>query len=292
MIAFWLLLLVAVGMTAAQDVFPGNSLFHTGWYNVVAAALLIVAAYQRRKNLTALAGAAIIVIAGVASGLMGPDTHTVVGAPGATVSDDQIGSAFVFPLAQPGDDTKALTVSLQNGGPAIAIGGRRYAGGLVLWQTPHVAVWVSAADPAGNALTITQPSGMTFLSPVLSMQQMTTIAGMRVQYDSFAVPAQRRTVKVVYFDPDQASRLGPQSPSPGEPAVLFAVADRADQPVPHGIGVVANGAQRVIGGLRLGARAADYPAIVVASAPYLPALVLGALVLLTGVARTAFRSRT
>lgn len=292
MIAFWLLLLVAVAMTVAQDVFPGNALFHTGWYNVVNAALPIVAAFQPKKNLIALAGAAVIAIAGIASGLMGPDTHTVVGAPGATVRDDQIGAAFVFPLAQPGSDARALTVSLQNGPPAIAIGSRRYAGGLVIWQTPRLAVWVSAADPAGNALTITQPSGATFLSPVLSMQQTTTIAGMQVQYDGFAVPAVRRVVKTVYFDPDQAARLGPQAPPPGQAAILFAVADRADLPVAHGIGIVANGAQRVIGGLRLGARAASFPAIVVASAPYLPALVVGAVLMLAGAAKTASRSRT
>ena len=292
MIPFWLLLIAAVALTAAQDVFPGNPLFHKGWYNVIDAALLIVAAYQPRKNLIALCGAGLVVIAGVASGLMGPDTHTVIGAPGATVSDDQIGSAFIFPLAQPGGDTRWLTVLLQNGPPAIAIGSRRYAGGLVTWQTPRVAVWVSAGDRAGNALTITQPSGATFLSPVLSMQQTTTIAGMRVQYDSFAVPAMRKTVKAVYFGPDQAARLGPQAPPPGEPAILFAVADRADRPVAHGIGIVANGAQRVIGGLRLGARAAEFPAIVVASAPYLPALFLGAILLLAGAARTAYRSRT
>ena len=95
-------------MTLAQDAFPGNALFHRGWYNAIDAALLIVAAYQPRKNVTALCGCAIIVIAGLASGLMGPDTHTVVGAPGATVNDDQIGSAFVFPLAQPSDDPQQL----------------------------------------------------------------------------------------------------------------------------------------------------------------------------------------
>jgi hypothetical protein len=291
LIPFWLLILAAAGMTVAQDAFPGNPLFHKGWYNVIDAALVIVAAYQERKNLVALCGAAVIVVAGIASGLMGPDTHTVIGAPGATVSDDQIGSAFVFPLAQPGSDPAALTVSLQNGS-AIAIGSRRYTSGLVMWQTPHVAVWVSAADPGGNALTITQPSGATFLSPVLSMQQTTTIAGMRVQYDSFAVPAVRRVVKTVYFNPDQAARLGPQAPAPGSTAVLFAVADRADRPVANGIGIVASGSRRVIGGLLLGARAGDYPAVTVASAPYLPALAIGALLLLVGAVRTAFRSRT
>ncbi len=292
MIVFWLLIAGAVGMTAAQDLFPGNPLFHKGWYNVLDAALLIVAAYQPRKTLIALGGAAMIVLAGVAAGLMGPDTHTVVGSPGATVADDQIGAAFVFPLAQPRDDPRSIAIALRSGSSLVSIGaGRKYVGGLVLWQTPQAAVWVGAADTAGNRLTITQPTNGSFLSPVLSMQQATTIGGMNVRYDTFAVPAMRRTVKAVLFTADQAARLGPQAPPPGTAAVLFAVADRAGRPVPGGIGIVPSGAQKVIGGLRLRAEVGDYPAINVAAAPYLPVLIAGGLILLAGAARTAFRSK-
>lgn len=292
MIAFWLLVAAAAGMTVAQDIFPGNALFHTGWYNALDVALIVAALLQRRKNALALFGAAIVVLSGVAAGLMGPDTHTVVGSPGATVTDDQIGSAFVFPLAQPNVDPQTVTVSLRSGSSLVPIGARRYWGSLILWQTPRVAVWISAADAAGNRLTITQPTNGTFLSPVLAMQQSTVIGGMNVRYDSFAVPAERRTVKAVLFDAQQAARLGPQSPQNGQPAVLFAVADRGDHPVPGGIGIVPSGSQRKIGGLILGAQAGNYPAVVVASAPYVPALIAGLLVLLAGAARTAFRSKT
>ena len=293
MILFWALIAAAAGMTLAQDVFPGNALFHSGWYNVLDAALLVAAAYQPRRDVVALCGAAIIVLAGIASGLMGPDTHTIVSSPGATVRDDQIGASFVFPLAAPGDDPQKIAVSLRSGSSQVAIGAHgRYYGGVVLRQIPHVAVWITAADPAGNRLTITQPANGTFLSPVLAMQQSTTIGGMNVRFDTFAVPATRKSVKAVLFSADQASRLGNQAPAAGTPAVLFAVADRADRPVPHGIGVVPSGAEKVIGGLRLGARAGNYPAVTVASAPYLPALVVGGLILLGGAVRTAFRSRT
>ena len=82
-----------------------------------------------------------------------------------------------------------------------------------------------AADPGGNRLTITQPTNGSFLSPVLSMQQTTTIGGLNVRYDTFAVPALRRTVKAVLFTADQAASLGDQAPPPGTPAVLFAVAE-------------------------------------------------------------------
>ncbi len=293
MIAFWLLIAAAAGMTAAQDVFPGNSVFHTGWYNALNVAVVVAALLQRRKNTLALFGAAIVVLSGVAAGLMGPDTHTVVGSPGATVTDDQIGSAFVFPLAQPNVDPQTVTVSLRSGSSLVTIGAqRRYWGSLIMWQAPRVSVWITAADAAGNRLTITQPTNGTFLSPVLAMQQSTVIGGMNVRYDSFAVPAERRTVKAVLFDAQQASHLGPQSPANGGPAVLFAVADRGDHPVPGGIGVVPSGSQRKIGGLILGAQAGNYPAVVVASGPYLPALIAGLLLLLAGAARTAFRSKT
>lgn len=293
MIVFWLLLAAAAGMTAAQDVFPGNAVFHSGWYNALNVAAIAAAAFGRRKNAIAVFGSAIVVLSGVAAGLMGPDTHTVVGSPGATVSDDQIGSAFVFPLAPPDVDPQAVTVSLRSGSSLVAIGAhRRYWGSLIMWQTPRVSVWVTAADAAGNHLTITQPTNGTFLSPVLAMQQSTVIGGMNVLYDTFAVPAERLTVKSVLFDAQQASRLGPQSPSNGGPAILFAVADRGDRPVPGGIGIVPSGSQRKIGGLILGAQAGNYPAVVVASAPYLPALIVGLLILFAGAARTAFRSKT
>ena len=293
MIVFWLLLAAAAGMTVAQDAFPGDAVFHSGWYNALNVMVLVVAAFQRRKNAIARFGAAIVVLSGVAAGLMGPDTHTVVGSPGATVTDDQIGSAFVFPLAPPNVDPQSVAVSLRSGSSLVAIGThRRYWGSLIMWQTPRASVWITAADAAGNRLTITQPTNGTFLSPVLAMEQSTVIGGMNVQYDTFAVPAERRTVKAVLFDAQQASHLGPQSPANGGPAVLFAVADRGDRPVPGGIGIVASGSQRKIGGLILGAQAGSYPAVTVASAPYLPALIAGLLVIFAGAARTAFRSKT
>jgi hypothetical protein len=293
LIAFWFLVAAAAGMTVAQEFFPGSSIFHSGWYNALSVALVVAALLQRRKNTLALFGTAIVVLSGAAAGLMGPDTHTVIGSPGATVTDDQIGSAFVFPLAQANVDPQTVTVSLRSGSSLVAIGGRRrYWGGLIMWQTPRVSVWVTAADAAGNRLTITQPTNGTFLSPVLAMEQSTVIGGMNVRYDSFAVPAERRTVKAVLFDAQQASHLGPQSPPNGGPAILFAIADRGDHPVPGGIGIVASGSQRKIGGLILGAQAGSYPAVVVASGPYLPALIAGLLLLLAGAARTVFRSKT
>jgi len=83
----WFLMLCAAGMVLAQDVYPGQAIYHYGWYNAVNVGLIVIAALQVRRlhsrgAAVAAFGAAIIVLAGVASGLMGPDTQLVV-IPGA-----------------------------------------------------------------------------------------------------------------------------------------------------------------------------------------------------------------
>jgi hypothetical protein len=296
-ILFWLLLACSVAMTLAQDAYPGAALYHYGWYNALDAAFFIVAAMQLRSlrkthptTMTGLAlatfGAAIVVFAGVASGLMGPDTHTVIGAPGASVRDDDAGGSFVFPL-------QGTVVRFERGRSTVAVsGGRRYTGGFVFWQEPRTVVAVTAADPKGNHLTITQPTNASFLSPVLLMQQTTTIAGMDVQFDSFSVPAISRSVRAVLFTPQQAAQLHSAAIVPGQPVVLFSVTDRQDREVPNGIGIVAPGSQRLIGGLLLGATVQTYPAIVVASAPYLPVVVIGLLAIIAGAVMSVRSARS
>jgi hypothetical protein len=283
-IAFWILILCAIGMVAAQDAYPGQSLYHYGWYNAIDAGLVIVAALYLRGRATrglivATFGAAIVVLTGVASGLMGPDTQTVIGAPGASVRNDDVGGTFVFPLAQ-----SNAPVELQRGNSVVSIdGSRRYTGGFVMWQQPRTVVFVNAADAKGNHLTITQPTNASFLSPVLLMQLSTNIAGMNVNYDTFAVPAQRLSVKAVLFTQQQAAQLRASPPIIGRPAVLFAVSDNADRVLPHGIGLVPSGDRKLIAGLLLGGNVGAYPAIVVASAPYLPLFIAGIIVFIAGV---------
>lgn len=275
-------------MALAQDVDPGRALYHYGWYNALDAAIFILAAMQLRPLkkarpdrfsglLIATFGCAIVVFAGVASGLMGADTHLIVGAPGASVRDPETGGTFVFPL-------EGTTVHLERGGSATAVdGGRRYSGGFIMWQQPRTVVTVQAADAKGGHLTITQPTNASFLSPVLLMQQSTTIAGMDVQFDTFSVPAASRSVRAVLFSAQQAAQLHSPAIVPGQPAVLFAVSDQKDRAVAGGIGIVASGAKRVVGGLQLGATVGTYPAIAVASGPYVPVFLLGLLILAAGI---------
>jgi hypothetical protein len=286
-------LVCAIAMVVAQDVSPGAPIYHSGWYNALDIALFVLAAWRLRslrKFYVAAFGAAVIVLAGAVSGLMGADTHTVVGAPGASVRDDDVGGSFLFPLS--GD-----AIALQRGNSEVSIGGgRRYTGGFVFWQEPRTVVHVDAADPHGGHLTITQPTNASFLSPVLLMQQRTTIDGMNVRFDSFSVPAVQRNVKAVLFSEQQAAQLHTDPPIIGQPAVLFAVADNADKVLPNGIGLAQPGAQKRIGGLLLTATVLDYPAVIVASAPYWPILVLGLLLCIAGAlppgTKTPFRSRT
>lgn len=283
-------------MVVAQDASPGSAVFHYGWYNALAIVLFVLAAWRLRvlrkthaQALPALTaavfGGAIVVFSGVASGLMGPDTHTVIGAPGASVRDDDAGGSFVFPL-------QGTTVQFQRGRSSVAIGsGRRYSGGFVFWQQPRTVLAIDAADARGNHLTITQPTNASFLSPVLLMQQRTTIDGMDVAFDSFSVPALQRNVKAVLFSEQQAAQLHTDPPIVGEPAILFAVATNADRVVRNGIGIAPSGMQKSIGDLRLSATVTSYPAIVVASAPFWPILVLGLLLCVGGAVRVFTTNR-
>lgn len=297
MALFWLLLAGACGMVLAQDLWPGAAVYQTGWYNAVDIALAVLAASHLRalripyaKAMPALAaaafGGAIVVFAGAISGLMGPDTHTVVGAPGATVRDEDAGGSFVFPLS-------GTTVAFEHGGGSVLVeGGRRYTGALVLWQRPRTVVHVDASDARGGHLTITQPTNASFLSPVLLLRQHTVIDGMDVRFDSFSVPAVQRNVKAVYFSPQQAAQLHNDPPIIGGPAILFAVADAHDRVLPHGIGIVQPGTQKIIGGLRLRASVGSYPAIVVSSAPYWPVLLFGVLLIFAAAARAGGAGRS
>jgi hypothetical protein len=277
-------------MVLAQDAVPGHALYHYGWYNAIDAGLAVVAAlYLRgratRATLLVMCGTAAVVIAGLGSGLMGPDTQTIVGAPGASVRNDDAGGSFIFPLAE-----SNAAVQLQRANSVISIGGgRRYSGGFIFWQQPRAVVYVNASDARGNHLTITQPTNASFLSPVLLMQQSTTIAGMNVNFDTFSVPALNRMVKAVLFSEQQAAQLRADPAIIGKPAVLFAVSNMKDQPLPGGIGIVASGGHKTIGGLNLQATVQSYPAIVVASAPYLPVLILGLVVFIIGAGLAAFR---
>jgi hypothetical protein len=273
--------------SAIEIVLPGRSLYHAGWWNVLLAALAVIAIASARtclvKSAGALArgaiaaiafGAALTGIATVASGLLAPDNHEVVGAPGQRVQVADLGGTLEFPLLR-GAAARGAVLLQRPGHAALAIGAHaRDVGSFLLSTVPREVVSVRARDTRGGALTITQPTGVAFLSPVLLMQQRQTIDGMQLPYDSFAVPAAHRIVKAVYFTPQQAASLRGTA-GMAIPAVLFAVDDDEDRPIPHAIALALDGQTVAAGGLKLSAVALTYPSIEVVAVPALIGVVPG-----------------
>jgi len=273
-----------VAMAVAEYVLPGKPVYHYGWYNALFIAFAIASLLRARTLKTraaalAVAGTAIVALAGAAGGLLGPDTTTIVGAPGASVANADLGGTLQFPVTEnPNGDA---TVRLVRGRSATEIGKRGFLANAVLWQEPRTVVYVEARDKRGNHLTITQPTGASFLSPVLLMQSTTQVAGMHVAVDSFTVPAVSRSVKAVLFTPQQAAQLHTSRPMAGY-AVLFAVGDASDRVLPGGIGIAPSAQTIRLANLQLRAAVASYPAIVLASAPFLPAVIIGILLCVAG----------
>ncbi len=287
MTAFVVALAVVVGV-AVEIVIPGRGVYHTGWYNVALLALAIITIFTARRRFRAartpraraaiaalIFGTATLAVAGVASGLLGPDDQTIVGAPGQRVKVEGLGVLY-FPFV--GRFSGAPDVALERPlRAALPIGTRpRDAGSFILRGVPRDVAYVEARDPLGGRLTVTQPMGAVFLSPVLLMQHRQTIAGLVLPFDSFNVPAARRVVKAVLFTRAEAAMLLHGRDRPGEAAVLFAVDDENERLMPHAIALSAGGRPVRVGGLLLRATVQSYPAVEVVSSPNLIATALGA----------------
>jgi hypothetical protein len=288
--------LVAIVVAVAvlvEIVLPGRDIYHAGWYNVALVALVafvaVAARRQYRRTLESRARAAILAIAfgtailgfaAVACGLLAPDNQTVIGAPGQRVTAEDLGGSLVFPFTQ---TSNAQNVILERPGHgAVEIGaGARDVGSFILRTTLREVVAVDVRDLRGGRLTITQPTGMVFLSPVLLMQQRQNIAGMDLPYDSFSVPAAHRTVKAILFSPQEAAMLR-STITPGAPAVLFAVDDDEERPLPHAIALARDGQTLRLGGLLLRPSAIGYPSVEIVAVPSLMAVIVGLLVLVVG----------
>lgn len=294
--------LIAAAGAIAEILVPGHALYHSGWYNVGLGALVIVAIAAGRKVVTkqmhlrvriaiaAIAlGAAATGLAGIVNGLFAPDDRTVRGVPGERVAVEGLGE-LVFPLSEP-ESGAPVPVRLERSFHApLEIGARpRNTGNFILRSVPRSVVYVQAEDARGNRLTITQPEGTVFLSPVLLMQHRQTIAGLDLPFDSFNVPAARRIVKAILFSPAQAAVMLHEAGTPGQSAVLLAVDDENDRPLPHAIGLSPNGRPVRLGGLVLRAVVADYPQVEVVSAPNAIAVTIGALAIAVGLVTLALR---
>jgi hypothetical protein len=274
--------LVVLGVVV-EIVVPDRAIYHAGWYNVAIAALAVWAIVSTRRAPLIAFGVGAIAFACIASGLLGPDTRTVVGAPETSVRVDEAGGTLAFPAAQADP-----TVLLQRGASAQPIGARRYTATALLRSVPRTVVAVDVSDARGAHLTITQPTGSAFLSPVLLMQNTQTIAGLDLPFDMFAVPAAHRIVKAVLFSAAQAASV-PALAAAHSPVVLFDLEDDTGASIPRGIGVAPDGRSITLVGLRLRPRVLEYPAVEVTSIPDLAVVGAGLLAIFIGVLLTRRR---
>src|SRR5579872_400006 len=269
MIAPALLAVAIVAAVFVEMLLPGRAVYHAGWYNVGLASLIILLVMRARKAwrtndstrarsgiAVAALGVGIIGFAGVVCGLLAPDARTIVGAPGTSVRVDDLGGALAFPLT-----SEQAAPRLVRSGSSTAIDRTRDVGAFLLRPIARSVVAVAATDTRGRRLTITQPTGSSFLSPVLLMQEHQTISGLDVPFDSFAVPTAHRIVKAVLFSPEQAAKLRATQMLTPRAAILFAADDDADQPLPNALALVRDGESGAIGGLVLRADVLTYPAI-------------------------------
>jgi hypothetical protein len=189
---------------------------------------------------------------------------------------------LVFPIADAGTSMPQVGVAGAKGALRMFGPGAFNSGDATLRETPHTVVGVEAFDARANHLTITQPQGVVFLSPVLMMQHEQNISGVRLPYDSFNVPAAQRVVKTILFSPAEAAVML-HGIAPGQGAVLFAVDDQNDRPLPHAIVLGPDGQTVHAGGLTLRATLQSYPAVTVAFTPNLVAVCAGALLAAGGI---------
>jgi hypothetical protein len=295
--------LFGMALVFAQDVVPSWPGFHV-WQYAAALALAITAvagyAWGARRGADgeagtrlffAALGAIVVMAAGIASGLLGPDTETVVRAPGTVAPLPDVGAAGFFPLADPAAIARgdAVVEIRRRDGSSVEIGPgeRRFVNDTALETRPQPAAYVEARDEHGNRLTITQPTNAAFLSPVLLFPQRITIAGKPLPADSFATPALHRQIKAFYFSKEASAAA--QHGLTGSEAVLVAVDDDSGKLEPGGIGFVPSSGEATIGGIRFRVSVGTYPALVISAVPYPLALWFGGVLFVAGCAYGLFR---
>ena len=296
--------LAAIALVAAQIVFPTLDFFHTWQYALVLAILVWVlgvtafdafrAGGSGRAMGIAFLGALVVTVVGLASGLLGPDTARVIRVPGTVAPIPDIGAAAFFSGAEPATiargDASVTVRRLRHSDVVVAPGARKFIGAAVLLLEPRTVAYLEAWDERGNHLTITQPTGTSFLSPILLFRDQQAIAGVPHPVDAFTLPGAQREIKAVYFTPAQAASLPGTPGPPGVGAVLFAIFSGNARAAPS-IVVGRSGQTVASAGVRLRATLGRYPQLVVASAPQPEGLALGVLLFLGGLIATLVRRR-
>ncbi len=287
----------AIALVLAQLVVPETALYHTWQYALaLAIALIVIVVYANRarrgadgvvgKRLAlAMVGAAAIDLAGLASGLLGPDTATIVGTPGTVDPIPALGAAAFFSPA----DAQAIAhgdvgVTLRRRGAAeIALRdrGRAVLGESLVYLTSRPAAYIDASDAPGEHLTVTQPTNPSFLSPVLLFREQQRIGAVSVPLDTFATPAQHRIFRALYLTPRDLAAFRHAPSDLSGPGLVLTAADDTGHPL--GIALAHSGVPTELGGVRVQPTLGTYPALAIASAPEPWALVLGGLFFIGGI---------
>ena len=291
--AFGLFAFAIVAMVAAEIVVPGKAIYHSGWYNTVLIAALVILGMLIRSTLAnrsqiarfgivcLASGVAIAGFTAIASGLLGPENHEVIGAPDSHVPAADFGGELAFPSLHR-DGRIGGTVMLARGSHETSIGSWQYVGATILALHPRSVIMIEAGPASGGSLTITQPSGNTaFLSPVLLMRKTQMLPGMNLPFDTFALPAVHRIVRVVYFSAREVATqraLGRAAfAHMSGAAVLYALETETGQDIPRGFQLAASGEPVSIDGLRLRGTVLQFPAVEIVSAPSMIATILAGL---------------
>lgn len=294
---------VAIGLALAQDLYPFTPLYHTWQYalalGIALAVLIAYAAGARRgedgvagkRLLVAIAGAATAAVAGLASGLLGPDTADVIGTPGTVTPVPALGAAAFFGAVDAdglGRGAAGVILRRRNAAEvALAPGSRRVLGESLVYLDPRPAAYVEAFDERGSHLTITQPTNTSFLSPVLLFRERQRIGAFDVPFDTFAAPARHRVVRALYFTPQQLVQFAHADAVADKthPALILTAADDAGKPL--GIVLASSGQTVALGGIRVRATIGTYPALALAAAPATWALAAGIVLFACGIAWSA-----
>jgi hypothetical protein len=298
--------LLAIGLVVAQDLYPVTALYHTWQYAAaLSLALAVMIAFANgvrrgddgatgKRLLIAIAGASIVAVAGLASGLLGPDTAAIAGTPGTVTPVPALNAAAFFGAADPGALAAGSgIVTLRRRGAAeivLAGGGRRLDGESLLYLDPRPAAFIEAFDERGAHLTVTQPTNASFLSPVLLFRQHQRVGAFDLPFDTFATPARHRVLRALYFTPRQLQEFAHAGVTDTtRPGLVLTASDDAGRPL--GITLASSGRTVSIGGLHVRVTLGTYPALAIASAPPAWALVVGIALFLTGLGWSALRPR-
>ncbi|HEY0615119.1 MAG TPA: hypothetical protein VGC96_10780 [Candidatus Elarobacter sp.] len=299
---------ITFALVVAQDLVPATPLYHTWQYALaLTAGIVVMLAYARgarrgddgsagKRLLPAVGGAVVAGLAGLASGLLGPDTASVIGTPGTVTPLGALGAAaFSAPAGPDSLERGSADVTLRRRNASeivVAPGRRRLAGESIVYLEPRPAAYVDAFDARGAHLTVTRPASSAFLSPVLLFREHQRIGQFDLPFDTFATPARHRVLRAIYFTPGQLRGFAHAGAvaDPTRPAVILTASDDAGKQL--GITLASSGRTVEVGGIRVRLAIGTYPALAVAAAPATWALIIGGVLFVAGIAWSAAGSRS